>query len=76
MACLVTRLIQDLGFAAFVVTSILSHVSLGPAPSPALAALPAGLARVTMSLRPIFGLAALLVVPFAVTGLSGRDELT
>ncbi len=57
------RPLLTLAVAAFVVVSVLPHLGIGPAPSPALAALPAGFDLVTIPLHLVFGLTAILVMP-------------
>lgn len=59
-------LIMTIGIAAFVLISVLPHLGIGPAPSPALAALPEGFDLVTVPLHIVFGLAAIFLLPWLV----------
>lgn len=59
-------LIMTMGIVAFVLISILPHLGVGPAPSPALAALPEGFDLVTVPLHIVFGLAAIFLMPWLV----------
>jgi hypothetical protein len=68
------RLFLTIGVTAFVLVSILPHLGVGPAPSPALAALPEGFALVTVPLHIVFGLTAVLIMPRLVG--NGRLETT
>ncbi len=58
------RPILTIGVAAFVLISILPHLGIGPAPSPALAALPEGFDLLTVPLHIVFGLTAVTVMPW------------
>jgi hypothetical protein len=55
------------GVVLFVLVSVLPHLGIGPAPSPALAALPEGFDLVTVPLHVVFGLTAITVMPWLVT---------
>jgi hypothetical protein len=57
------RTILAWGVSAFVILSVLPHLGIGPAPSPALAALPVGFDLVTVPLHLVFGLTAVLWIP-------------
>jgi ABC-type Co2+ transport system permease subunit len=61
------RIILSLGVGAFVIVSVLPHLGIGPAPSPALAALPEGFDLVTVPLHIVFGLTAIFLMPRLVT---------
>jgi hypothetical protein len=50
----------------FVVISVLPHLGIGPAPSPALSALPEGFVLLTVPLHIVFGLAAIFIMPWLV----------
>ena len=60
------RLILTFGIVAFVLISVLPHLGIGPAPSPALAALPEGFDLVTIPLHLVFGLTAIFLMPWLV----------
>lgn len=55
------------GVVGFVLVSILPHLGIGPAPSPALSQLPAGFDLITVPLHIIFGLSAILIMPRLAT---------
>ena len=58
------RLLLTIGVAAFVLISILPHLGIGPAPSPALAALPEGFDLLTVPLHLVFGATAVFIMPW------------
>lgn len=60
------RLLLTIGVGLFVLVSVLPHLGVGPAPSPALAALPEGFDLVTVPLHFAFGLTAILLMPWLV----------
>lgn len=60
------RRILTIGIVAFVLISVLPHLGIGPAPSPALAALPEDFNLVTVPLHIIFGLSATFLMPWLV----------
>jgi hypothetical protein len=60
------RPIMTLGVVAFVLISVLPHLGIGPAPSPALAALPEGFDLLTVPLHLVFSLTAILLMPWLV----------
>ena len=60
------RLILTLGVLVFVLVSVAPHLGIGPPPSPALAALPDGFDLVTIPLHIVFGLTAILIIPWWV----------
>ena len=60
------RLILTIGVVTFVIVSILPHLGIGPAPSPALTALPEGFDQVTIPLHFVFGLSAIFLMPWLV----------
>ena len=59
-------LLLAVGVILFVLTSVLPHLGIGPAPSPALAALPEGFDLVTVPLHIVFGLTAISLMPWLV----------
>jgi hypothetical protein len=61
-----SRPVLTLGITAFVLISILPHLGIGPAPSPALAALPDGFDLITIPLHIVFGLTAVFIMPWLV----------
>lgn len=60
------RPILTIGIVVFVLISVLPHLGIGPAPSPALAALPEGFDLVTVPLHLVFGLTAIVLIPWLV----------
>ncbi|HSH03646.1 MAG TPA: hypothetical protein VLL52_14090 [Anaerolineae bacterium] len=58
------RPLYTLGITLLVLSSILPHLGIGPAPSPALAALPPGFNLMTIPLHLIGGLFAIFVIPY------------
>ncbi len=60
------RLLLTIGVTAFVLVSILPHLGVGPPPSPALEALPDGFDLMTIPLHIVFGLSAIVVIPWIV----------
>ncbi len=60
------RALLTIGITAFVLISILPHLGIGPAPSPALAALPEGFDLVTVPLHIVFGVTAVTLMPWYV----------
>jgi hypothetical protein len=67
------RPLLAVGVVLFVLVSILPHLGIGPAPSPALAALPEGFDLVTVPLHIVFGLTAVF---FLVPWLVNRNAAT
>ena len=57
-------LLLAVGIIIFVLISVLPHLGIGPAPSPALAALPEGFDLVTVPLHVVFGFTAILLMPW------------
>lgn len=66
------RLILTIGIVVFVLISVLPHLGIGPAPSPALAALPEGFDLVTVPLHLVFGLTAIFLMPWIVSKNTDR----
>ena len=64
------------GVVAFVLISILPHLGVGPAPSPALSQLPAGFELITVPLHIIFGLSAILIMPRLLSKNTNQTEQT
>lgn len=60
------RSIYSLGVIALILVSVLPHLGIGPAPSPALAALPEGFDLMTIPLHVTAGLVAIFVIPWLV----------
>jgi hypothetical protein len=60
------RPLLTIAVTAFVLVSILPHLGIGPAPSPALAALPERFDLVTVPLHIVFGLTAVFIMPWLV----------
>jgi hypothetical protein len=60
------RLLLTVGVIAFVLVSVLPHLGIGPPPSPALEALPDGFDLVTIPLHIVFGLTAIVIIPWFV----------
>lgn len=57
------RLVLTVGITVFVLVSTLPHLGIGPAPSPALAALPEGFDLLTVPLHLVFGLTGIVFMP-------------
>ena len=57
------RPLLTMAVVVFVLISILPHLGIGPAPSPALSLLPEGFDIVTVPLHIVFGLTAIFVMP-------------
>ncbi len=66
------RLILTVAVLLFVLISLLPHLGIGPAPSPALDALPEGFDLVTIPLHLVFGLTAVTLMPWLVRDRSSR----
>ena len=60
-------LLTRTGVVVFVLTSILPHLGIGPAPSPALSLLPEGFDLITVPLHIVFGLTAIVIMPKLAT---------
>jgi hypothetical protein len=60
------RLLLTVGVIVFVLVSVLPHLGIGPPPSPALEALPDGFDLVTIPLHIVFGLTAIVIIPWFV----------
>ena len=60
------RLLLTVGVIVFVLVSVLPHLGIGPPPSPALETLPDGFDLVTIPLHIVFGLTAILIIPWWV----------
>jgi hypothetical protein len=60
------RLLVTIGVIVFILVSVLPHLGIGPPPSPALEALPDGFDLVTIPLHIVFGLTAILLLPWVV----------
>ncbi|KAA3642981.1 MAG: hypothetical protein DWQ07_20885 [Chloroflexi bacterium] len=58
------RLLLAIGVTVFVLISVLPHLGIGPAPSPALSMLPEGFDIITVPLHIVFGLTAIFVMPW------------
>jgi hypothetical protein len=61
------RLILSIGIVVFILISVLPHLGIGPAPSPALAALPEGFNIITAPLHIVFGFSAMFIMPWLLT---------
>lgn len=61
------RLNLTIGIIAFVLISVLPHLGIGPAPTPAMEALPEGFDLVTVPIHMVFGLTAISLMPWLVT---------
>ena len=68
------RLLLTVGVIVFVLISVLPHLGVGPAPSPALSMLPEGFDIITVPLHIVFGLTAIFVMPRLLTRTSSPLE--
>jgi hypothetical protein len=60
------RPLLTIAVGVFVLISVLPHLGIGPAPSPALEALPEGFDLLTIPLHIVFGLTAVFIMPWLV----------
>lgn len=68
------RLVLTAGILIFVLVSILPHLGIGPAPSPALSVLPEGFDLFTVPLHLVFGLSGIFLMPWLIERESLRSK--